>query len=175
MNGTSPPVVVAAYVFSSFGLILIVDSIRSFCRTERYVSPNGQFSIALNASYTDDFNLVQGAFYTGINPNQSVQDAVLSIMMQSSSESVFDRSFTCFTIAENFTDLSLYVCLPIPHTNCSISDSQSSRFRTTSLQPTISYTILLSCSRKLQFPPRSTPSPRFYQCSINNSAPLMTV
>ncbi|KAG8213735.1 hypothetical protein J3R82DRAFT_10440 [Butyriboletus roseoflavus] len=88
-NDASPPVVVAA--------------------TERYVSPNGQFSIALNASCTNDLNVVQGAFYTGINPNQSVQDAVLSIIMQASSPDVFNRSCACTTIADNFTDLSLYV------------------------------------------------------------------
>ncbi|KAH0827548.1 hypothetical protein J3R83DRAFT_4269 [Lanmaoa asiatica] len=77
--------------------------------TERSVSPNGQFSITSNASSTDDFNLVQGDFYTGINPNQNVQDAVLSIMMQTSSPSVFNRNFVCFAIGDNFTNLALYV------------------------------------------------------------------
>lgn len=77
--------------------------------TEQHVSPNGQFSLTSNASCTSDLNNVQGAIYTGINPDRTVQDAVLSVMMQSSSPSVFNRSFVCLALADNFTDLSLYV------------------------------------------------------------------
>ncbi|KAF9222582.1 hypothetical protein BS17DRAFT_707982 [Gyrodon lividus] len=75
----------------------------------QYVSPNGQFSLTSNASYLDDFSLVQGEFYTGINPNETVQEAVISINMQSSSLGVFNRTFVCFALAENVTILSLYV------------------------------------------------------------------
>ncbi|KAH7888532.1 hypothetical protein F5I97DRAFT_1804018 [Phlebopus sp. FC_14] len=76
---------------------------------ERYVSPNGEFSITSNASYMEDFNIVLGDLYVGINPNDTVQDAVISITMQSSSPSVFNRTLVCFAIADNITDLSLYV------------------------------------------------------------------
>ncbi|KAG9316399.1 hypothetical protein JVU11DRAFT_2432 [Chiua virens] len=77
--------------------------------TERYVSPNGQFSLTSNTSCESDVDHVQGAFYVGINPNQSVQDAVISIVMQSSSPTLFSQTFTCFAITNNFTDLSFYV------------------------------------------------------------------
>jgi len=75
--------------------------------TQRSVSPNGQFTFTSNASSTD-LNSVMGSFYVGINPNQTVQDAVLSLVMQSSA-SVFNQSSFCLALAENFTDLSLFV------------------------------------------------------------------
>ncbi|KAG6378140.1 hypothetical protein JVT61DRAFT_13828 [Boletus reticuloceps] len=77
--------------------------------TEQYVSPNGQFSLASNATCSSNLDNVQGVFYTGINPNQTVQDAVLSVVMQSSSPSVFNRTFACFAVTNNFTDLALYL------------------------------------------------------------------
>jgi hypothetical protein len=76
---------------------------------EHYVSPGGEFSLTSNASYFNDFGLVQGQFYAGINPDATVQEAVISIHMQSSSPSVFAQTFVCFALADNFTDLSLYV------------------------------------------------------------------
>ncbi|KAF8558013.1 hypothetical protein OG21DRAFT_1406107 [Imleria badia] len=79
-----------------------------FATAERNVSPNGLFSFSSNASSSRDLNSVQGAFYTGINPNQTVQDAVLSVMMQSSS-GVFNRSTVCYAVADNFTDIFLSV------------------------------------------------------------------
>lgn len=152
--------------------LLVVHSIRSFDRAEQYVSPNGQFSLTSNASCSSDLNNVQGAFYTGINPDPTVQDAVLSVMMQSSSPNVFNHSFVCFALADNFTDLALYVSLSSSYIICY---SHSSRLRATSRHPTISYTTSLFCSRTPRFLPRSTPLPRFYRCSIKCSARLRAV
>lgn len=152
-----------------------VDPRRPFCRTEQLVSPNGQFSLTSNASSSHDINHVQGAFYTGINPDQTVQDAVLSVAMQSSPPSVFNQSFVCFAVAENFTDLLLYVCLPSSHINHPIRCSHSSRFRTTSVQLTVSYTTSLSCFHRLRSLPGSTPFPRSYPCLISGLARLMAM
>lgn len=77
--------------------------------TENIVSSNGQFSLTSNASYARDFGIVFGDLYVGVNPDQSVQNTTLSIKMQTSNSSVFDRTFTCFSLTENTTDLSLYV------------------------------------------------------------------
>ncbi|KIJ67959.1 hypothetical protein HYDPIDRAFT_83371 [Hydnomerulius pinastri MD-312] len=76
---------------------------------EHHVSPNSEFSLTSNASYLEDFGLVQGDFYVGINPNSTVQEAVMSIQMQSPNHSVFNRTFVCFALSDNLTDLSLYV------------------------------------------------------------------
>ncbi|KAI6000524.1 hypothetical protein EDD15DRAFT_1758966 [Pisolithus albus] len=86
--------------------------------TENIVSSNGQFSLTLNASYARDFGIVFGDLYVGVNPDQSVQNTTLSIKMQTSNSSVFNQTFTCFSLTENTTDLSLYV----PN-NLSSSDS----------------------------------------------------
>ncbi|KAI6121479.1 hypothetical protein F5141DRAFT_1186698 [Pisolithus sp. B1] len=77
--------------------------------TENIVSSNGQFTLTLNASYARDFGVVFGDLYVGVNPDQSVQNTTLSIKMQISNSSVFDQTFTCFSLTENTTDLSLYV------------------------------------------------------------------
>ncbi|KAF9244969.1 hypothetical protein BU15DRAFT_41643 [Melanogaster broomeanus] len=76
---------------------------------EHQVSSSGEFSLTSNASYYDDFGLVQGEFYAGINPDATAQEAVISVHMQASSPDVFTRTFVCFALADNFTDLSLYV------------------------------------------------------------------
>ncbi|KIJ18945.1 hypothetical protein PAXINDRAFT_166859 [Paxillus involutus ATCC 200175] len=91
------------------GVALLEETTIMQSWAQRYVSPNGQFSVTSNASYLYDFSLVQGEFYTGINPDETVQEAVISINMQSPSHSVFEQTFVCFAVAENFTNLSLYV------------------------------------------------------------------
>ena len=112
-SSSTSSIFLAVYV-SLYLVPALVDS-WLFYRTEQYVSRNGQFTLTSNASASGNLDNVQGAFYTGINPNRTVQHAVLSVVMQSSSQSVFDRSFVCFAVADNFTDLSLYVCLPSSH------------------------------------------------------------
>lgn len=102
-------------------LTLFVDPFRSFSRTENFISPSGQFSLTSNASWVDELDFVQGAFYTGLNPDETVQEAVLSIVMQSTSPGLFSRTSTCLAAADNFTDLFLYVCLSSSCINCSIT------------------------------------------------------
>ncbi|KAI5982452.1 hypothetical protein EDC04DRAFT_1807321 [Pisolithus marmoratus] len=77
--------------------------------TENVVPSNGQFSLTSSASYVRDFGIVFGDLYVGVNPDQSARDTVLSVKMQTSNSSVFDQTFTCFSLTENTTDLSLYV------------------------------------------------------------------
>ncbi|KAI6046043.1 hypothetical protein EDC04DRAFT_3015578 [Pisolithus marmoratus] len=77
--------------------------------TENVVPSNGQFSLTSNASYVRDFGIVFGDLYVGVNPDQSARNTVLSVKMQTSNSSVFDQTFTCFSLTENTTDLSLYV------------------------------------------------------------------
>lgn len=80
-------------------------------RVEHIVSPNSQFSFTSNASSIRDSGIVLGDLYVDVNPNQTVQDITVSIKMQTSSSSVFDRTFVCFALSDNVTDLSLYVCI----------------------------------------------------------------
>jgi len=84
-----------------------------FHRVEHVVSPNSQFSFTSNASSIRDSGIVLGDFYVDVNPNQTVQDITVSIKMQTSSNSVFDRTFVCFALSDNVTDLSLYVCISL--------------------------------------------------------------
>lgn len=76
---------------------------------EHVVSPNSQFSFTSNASSIRDSGIVLGDFYVDVNPNQTVQDITVSIKMQTSSNFVFDRTFVCFALSDNVTDLSLYI------------------------------------------------------------------
>ncbi|KAL4074172.1 hypothetical protein J3A83DRAFT_4358002 [Scleroderma citrinum] len=76
---------------------------------EHVVSLNSQFSFTSNASYITDAGIVLGGFYVDVNPDHTVQDTTVSIKMQTSSNSVFERTFVCFALSDNVTDLSLYV------------------------------------------------------------------
>ncbi|EIW83129.1 hypothetical protein CONPUDRAFT_121541 [Coniophora puteana RWD-64-598 SS2] len=77
--------------------------------TQLNVSANGQFSIASNTSYIQDFDSVIGNLNVDINPDPTVNQANLGLTMQASSFQLHNDTLVCFAVTHNSTDLFIYI------------------------------------------------------------------
>jgi len=109
---------------------------KTFVASSKYnASHNGDFSIRSNVT-DDGLQSIYGGLMIGMNPDQEIKDAVLSVTMQASSTEISGATNVCFSKIDNACDLVLFVP---DH----LSDSDFLRFNITLLFPysTTPYTV----------------------------------